>query len=151
VRWLSGDEEKRLRAALKKVPGYLQAMTLLVMNTGLRRGEVFQLTGKDVDLQRRSLTMRAAYAKASKVRHIPLNDEAMSVLRVRAQDDGLIFPGKDGRPMTDVKKSWASLMEAAKITDFRFHDLRHHFASKLVMAGVDLNTVASCSVMPISR
>lgn len=116
-------------------------MTLLVMNTGLRRGEVFELTGKDVDLQGRNLTVRAAYAKASKARHIPLNDEAMSVLRVWAQGEGLVFPGKDGQPMTDVKKSWASLMDSAQIEDFRFHDLRHHFASKLVMVGVDINTV----------
>ena len=141
VRWLSYQEEKRLRKALVKAPDYLRDMTLLVMNTGLRRGELFQLTARDVDLERRTLTVRAAYAKASKVRHIPLNNEAMSVVRVRAKADGLLFPGKDGAPMTDIKKSWATLMAAAKITDFRFHDLRHHFASKLVMAGVDLNTV----------
>ena len=46
-----------------------------------------------------------------------------------------------GEPLTDVKKAWASLMKRAKLTAFRFHDLRHTFASKLVMAGVDLNTV----------
>ncbi|MGB7930944.1 MAG: tyrosine-type recombinase/integrase [Gammaproteobacteria bacterium] len=92
-------------------------------------------------LERRIVTVRAAYAKASKVLHIPLNDEAMSVIRIRAKADGLLFPGKDGAPMTGIKKSWATLMAAARITDFRLHDARLHFASKLVMAGVDLNTV----------
>jgi len=43
--------------------------------------------------------------------------------------------------MTNINKSWDGLVDAAKLSDFRFHDLRHHFASRLVMAGVDLNTV----------
>ena len=52
-----------------------------------------------------------------------------------------VFPGEDGAPLADIKSAWLALVAAAKITAFRFHDLRHTFASKLVMAGVDLNTV----------
>jgi len=55
--------------------------------------------------------------------------------------DALVFPGVDGERMEDVKTAWASITTAAAIADFRFHDLRHTFASKLVQAGVDLNTV----------
>jgi integrase len=43
--------------------------------------------------------------------------------------------------LDDVKKSWYPVVKAAKLTGFRFHDLRHTFASKLVMLGIDLNTV----------
>ncbi len=43
--------------------------------------------------------------------------------------------------MRDIKKSWNKILEDASVTDFRFHDLRHHFASQLAMRGVDLNTI----------
>jgi site-specific recombinase XerD len=53
----------------------------------------------------------------------------------------LVFPGKNGERFIHIKKSWGGVIDRAEINGFRFHDLRHHFASKLVMAGVDLNTV----------
>lgn len=54
---------------------------------------------------------------------------------------GLVFASKNNQPFNNVKRSWSAVLEKANITEFRWHDLRHHFASKLVMAGVDLNTV----------
>ena len=55
--------------------------------------------------------------------------------------DGLVFPGKNGKRFNNIRRSWAGVLDAAKISGFRLHDLRHTFASRLVMAGVDLNTV----------
>jgi integrase len=113
-------------------------MVLLALNTGMRRGELTQLTWADVDLTAKRATVRAGYAKSGKARHLPLNSEALSVLKTyKKQHDGKgpIFGVKS------VTTSWGSLMLAAQIHDFRFHDLRHTFASKLVMASVDLNTV----------
>jgi integrase len=110
----------------------------------MRRGELFALEWRDLDLDRRTLAVRGDNAKSGKTRHIPLNDEAADTLshwQGQQGDNGLVFPGKEGLPMDNINSSWRHLMERAKITRFRFHDLRHTFASKLVMAGVDLNTV----------
>jgi len=54
----------------------------------------------------------------------------------------LVFPSPvTKRRFTTIKKAWQQVRDEANLSDFRFHDCRHHFASKLVMAGVDLNTV----------
>lgn len=120
---------------------YLTPMVLLALNTGMRRGELFKLRWDDVDLPRRNLTVHGASAKSATTRHIPLNPEAVTVLENWRPGKGLVFAGDEGRPLVTIKTAWANLMKASGITGFRFHDLRHTFASKLVMAGVDLNTV----------
>lgn len=85
-------------------------------------------------------------AKSNLTRHVPLNSEAVTALRTWRGDDehaaeSFVFPGVDGAQIVDIKTAWAKVLKAATITGFRFHDLRHDFASQLVMAGVDLNTV----------
>ena len=52
-----------------------------------------------------------------------------------------MFPGPTGEPMADLKTAWGKVTKASALDDFTFHDLRHTFASNLVQAGVDLNTV----------
>jgi len=170
VRFLSEAEEKRLRKALSArdermraeraranewrtqrgyqlfpdIPAngfgdHLTPMVLLSMNTGMRRGELRKIGWSDVDFQKAMLTIRGGYAKSGQTRYLPLNIEALDVLRRwRAQSSGTdaVFP------VLRVDKSWrAVLLKAAKIERFRWHDLRHHFASRLVQRGVDLNTV----------
>jgi len=60
---------------------------------------------------------------------------------MRMDSDKLIFPSRDGQKMHNIQTSWENLRKEAKIDDFRWHDMRHHFASRLVMNGVPLNTV----------
>ncbi len=124
---------------------HLSPMVLLSLNTGMRRGEVFNLRWSDVDFSNKSLVIHGHSSKSGRSRHVPLNAEALDTLeRWRRQQKSLselVFPGKGGQPFNNVKRSWDALLQAAKIDRFRWHDMRHHFASKLVMASVDLNTV----------
>ncbi len=166
VRYLTPDEETMLRKALAKrdaagsearmrgnawrvergyppLPdvkeAYIDHLTpavLLSINTGVRRGELLGLERSDIDLSRAILTIRGSGAKSGQTRHIPLNQEALDVLRTwMTQTEGdRLFPA-------NPRKGWEALLRKAGIDNFRWHDMRHHFASRLVMAGVDLNTV----------
>lgn len=122
---------------------YLQPMILISLNTGMRRGELFSLEWNNIDFTRKFLTITASSAKGKKTLHIPLNDEAFTVLQKWQQQTsgiGLVF-SNNGKKFDNVDKAWHTLLKAAQIENFRWHDMRHHFASRLVMAGVDLNTV----------
>lgn len=124
--------------------GYLEPLVILAINTGMRRGEIFGLEWQHVDLANGYLTIIASNSKSGQGRHIPLNNEAKITLSnwlADTDDSGFVFKGSNSKPLTDIKRTWNTLLTEAKIDNFRFHDLRHHFASKLVMAGVDLNTV----------
>jgi integrase len=123
---------------------HLEPLVLLAMNTGMRKGELFSLRWENVDLINNVVTIKAENAKSGKARHVALNNEAKQTLagwQKDTKEQGYVFEGEANKPITDVKKSWANLLAEAKISEFNFHDLRHHFASKLVMAGADLNTV----------
>lgn len=149
-----GNEWRRVRGYQLKEDlsefKYFDRMTpmiVLSLKTGLRQGEIFSLRWSDVHLSHSSpyLTVRAEDAKSSRVRHIPLSPTAINVLSEwKSQSEstsGLVFPADDGRKLDNVKKSWASILKHANIAQFRWHDMRHDFASKLVMSGVPLNTV----------
>jgi len=124
---------------------HLTPMVLLSLNTGMRRTEVFHMRWSDIDFNNQTLVIHGATAKSGRTLHIPLNTEALDALEAwrdhREEGTELAFPAKDGRPFHNVKKAWEGVLSDAGITAFRWHDMRHHFASRLVMAGVDLNTV----------
>ena len=140
VRYLSPAEEKRLRKALrvKATPDFMSVLVLLALNTGLRRGELLSLDWSVINLKSKLLTVTARTAKSSKVRYVDLNSEAVQVLKdwkKATSAEGPVFNLKS------FKESWYTLRALAELEDFRFHDLRHSFASKLVQHGIDLNTV----------
>ena len=126
---------------------FLKPMTLLALNSGLRRGELFGLEWDDCELESSPplLTVRGEGAKSGKTRHIPLNDVALNTLiRWKAQSTGseLVFPSPvTGERFNNIHKSWQDLTDSAELVNFKFHDTRHHFASMLVQCGADLNVV----------
>ena len=127
---------------------HIKPMVLLALNTGIRQGNLFALKWGDVDFNSKTLTLRAAVSKAGKTHQVSLNDVCMGLLTLWRQqwqdkkDDDLVFPSPvTGSRLTNVKKAWSAILKEADIKNFRWHDMRHDFASRLVMHGVDLNTV----------
>nr|WP_010130632.1 site-specific integrase [Microbulbifer agarilyticus] len=123
----------------------LTPLVTLSLKTGMRRGELFDLTWENVNLDTKVITVTAETAKSRRTRHIPLGPTALKVLTAWKQQAplqaGRVFPADDGSRLDNVNTAWRNLLKAAGITNFRWHDMRHDFASKLVMKGVPLNTV----------
>lgn len=105
---------------------HLTPMVRLALQTGLRFGELTGLRWHDLDLSRRMLTVVAEHAKSGKTRHVPLNDEAVGVLKTwRTTDvtaDAYVFPGAAGERLIDVKTAWKPVLKTASVTGFRFRD-----------------------------
>ncbi|PCI58829.1 MAG: hypothetical protein COB35_12850 [Gammaproteobacteria bacterium] len=123
---------------------HLEPLIILAVNTGMRKGEILGLEWIHVDIEKEFLTVISGNSKSGRGRHIPLNKAAKAALvnwKNDTDSNGYVFKGIDDKPLKDIKKAWGNLLQLANISDFRFYDFRHHFASKLVMAGVDLNTV----------
>jgi len=138
VRYLSDDEIERL---LRYCAEHIRPIVVMALNTGMRRGEILNLKWQDVDLRNRVIKIRKT--KNNETRIVPINDTLYNELM--AIEPGIgnrhVFIDNDGNPLGNIKKGFYGAMRRASITDFRFHDLRHTFASRLVLAGVDIRTV----------
>lgn len=132
---------------MPEIVGYCDHMTpmvLLSINTGMRQGELFSLAWESVDLERKTITVLASHSKGNTTRVIPLNTEAATVLMAIKPEaaKGLVFKSPvTGERFNNVKKAWAEITKAAKVPELRWHDMRHDFASQLVMRGAPLFTV----------
>jgi site-specific recombinase XerD len=137
IRFLSPEEETCLRAAIEaRCPEHLPELTLS-LNTGLRLSEQYGLRWENVSFSRRSLTIPRS--KNGAARHVPLNQaalRALAALRERHVGSEFVCGGAPG------PRHWFEpAVKDAEIAHFTWHCLRHTFASRLVMAGVDIRTV----------
>jgi integrase len=141
TRYLSDEEEARLLKALPADEDRQRVTVLL--HTGLRRGELLGLRWKDVDFKGGVLTIPRS--KNGETRHVPMTSMVRTILSRRARPldaAALVFPNTEGtRDLRWAKKTVPAALRAARIDDFRFHDLRHTFASRLAMESVDLMTI----------
>jgi site-specific recombinase XerD len=141
-RWLTAEEENSLFCHLN---GRLVDIVRLVLNTGLRQDEVLSLTRSNVDLFRRTITVKG---KGDKVRTIPLNAIAIEILKTRMKThhihSELVFPSATGTKIMRQRlvRAFSKAAKDSGLQDFHFHDLRHTFATRLAQAGVDLYKIA---------
>ena len=160
VRFLSPDEENRLRAVLL---GHLETKAHLAqyqepwvkhriaeldiaLGTGMRKSEQYGMKWEDVDFERGELTLHDT--KNGDSRLVMMIDDVAAALKVL---QGLSLIRKAGRKqptpedtvfaLTDNKKWWTAALEEAKIYDFRWHDLRHTFCSRLAQNGASLKII----------
>jgi len=138
LRYLEQEEIVRL---LTNCPEHLKPIVALALNTGMRRGEILNLKWRDIDIKREVIYLLDT--KNKERREVPMNYDVKKVfIGIPRHSEGVyIFYNTNNERYRDIRKAFAKALKYAKITDFRFHDLRHTFASHLVMSGVDLNTV----------
>src|SRR5229473_6702361 len=144
VRFLTEEEEKKLRKVIEaKWPLHFPELDLAI-NTGLRKGSQYSLTWDMVDFRGRMLNVPRT--KNEEPIHVPLNDAAVAALRVvhdRGEGRGRVFQSeKTGEPLENGRHWFDDAVIEAEIKNFRWHDLRHTFASRLRMKGAPLEDIA---------
>ena len=139
--FLTDNELTRLKETLDTWPCRDSvAFVKFAMLSGVRRGELFKLTWDAVDFERNMVSLRDP--KGGKTTTLPMNSQAMEVLRSLDVTSPFVFPGKDGKKRTDFSGPWLKIRKAAELQpNFRFCGLRHNFASHLVSNGVGLGVV----------
>ncbi|MEY3288285.1 MAG: hypothetical protein RLZZ419_527 [Pseudomonadota bacterium] len=136
VRWLTHSEANQL---LKELPEHLQAMMRFTLATGLRESNVTKLEWRQIDMQRRCAWIHADQAKGNKAIAVPLNEDALTVIRSQLGKHYLrVFTFK-GKIVNDANtKAWRNALKRTGIEDFRWHDLRHTWASWHIQNGTPL-------------
>jgi integrase len=145
VRFLDDDERKRLLDACKSSSNkYLYIVVMLGLATGMRRGEIMNLTWSDVDLERGRIVLQQT--KNGDRRLVPLTGIALELLRGLGNDatskNDLIFPSSISSKPMDLRFAWEQALKTSCINNFKFHDLRHCCASYLAMSGASLAEIA---------
>lgn len=140
-RWLTAEEEMKL---LQASPVWLQEIIRFALNTGMRQGEILALQWQDVDFYRGVLVVMKS--KNRERRTIPLNSIVFELLTEKqavGRKPGPVFVTGRGNPLKVryLIRTFTKARNRAGLTDFRFHDLRHTFASRLVQKGIDLYKV----------
>lgn len=145
-RWLTYDEEERL---LPVAPAWLRQMIIFAVETGCRKGEMLSLRWNVVDLFGKVVTIDAS--KTGEKRSIPLTDRALEVLKerqngrtkVRSIGGNLVFTYPEGQMVNidTLRGAFEKALGEAEVEKFRWHDLRHTFASRLAQSGVEPYTV----------
>ena len=167
-RRLEPDEEGKL---IEHAGTHLQRVIIAALETGCRRGELLSLTWRDVNLDRREMTIRAERTKTGVGRVLPISARLAGILELAKTDptgkdfgsEAFVFGDVVGRQVNDIKRAWeccvlkahghtptytrthalsAASREALQAANLTFHDLRHESGSRLLEAGWPLHSVS---------
>lgn len=137
TRFLTAEELQKLISVANP---FLKLIILLAVNTGMRRGEMMGLKWTQVNWENKTIYLTKT--KGNKRREIPMNGTAEWVLQqLKRGNSEWVFCKDSGEKYGNWRKAFQNAVKKAGLKDFRFHDLRHTFASHLVMNGKDLYTV----------
>jgi integrase len=141
---VSPEECQALIHVCEKYPRlrHLRPIIITAMNTGMRRSEILSLKWEQVDFSRGAINLLDA--ASGEERQIPINDVLAETLSgiVRIIESPYVFVDSHGKPYNHIREAFSSACRRIGVTDFRFQDLRHTFASHLVKAGIEISTVS---------
>ena len=148
IRWLTHEEASRL---LKELAGHQKNLAAFALATGLRQRNILGLEWSQVDMVRELCWIHPDQAKGGKAIGVPLNRTAMELLtRQKGKHETRVF-AFNGKPIGQVNtEAWRKALKREGISDFRWHDLRHTWASWHVQAGTPLHVLQEWGG-PISR
>ncbi len=139
IRWITQAQAEQLLALL---PPHQAAMARFALATGLRQRNVAWIEWSQIDIPRRVAWIHPDQAKAKKAIAVPLNDAAVEVLRQQlGQHDRYVFTYQGHRVSQINTKAWRKAVKQAGLEDFRWHDLRHTWASWHAQAGTPFNAL----------
>jgi len=140
MRILDREEIKRL---IDAAADPLKSILIIALNTGMRKGEIFNLRWSDIDFIDHYIHIKKT--KSNVMRKVPMNSLVAVTLKSIERKADFIFPSqwsKKQKHIRDVFGSFKNACKKAGINDLRFHDLRHTAATLMVTGGVDLATVS---------
>lgn len=147
VAYLKEDQKEKLFSAFSETPKFIQVMLLIALNTGIRKKAVRTLKWKNIELEGQypQLTVESKYNKNKKTHHVPLNDTALTALKewkkISPSSEWVFMNPDTNRPYTDIQYHWQKLREKVNLEHFRWHDLRHDFASGLAAKNIPLDVI----------
>ncbi len=138
VRYLDKDE---ITTLLSNSSNKLRNLIVFAISTGMRKGEIQNMRWEDIAFKNDVITLPKT--KNGEVRRVPMSTNVKDMLLNMKEHSRseVVFCDEETGQSYNFRKSFETALKKSNITDFHFHDLRHTFASHLVMAGVDLNTV----------
>lgn len=140
IRYLTTAEETRLFSVVDKNFCYLKPILICALQTGMRKGEIFSLRWENINFDYGFIELLET--KSGKARKIPISETLNKVFQELPKISDYVFINDTtGEPFVDIHKSFTTILEKAKIKNFRFHDLRHTVATRLVEKGIDLIVV----------